>query len=639
MRMAPYPYKPLSHELPEIRLLQVQQSRSKTAPVCCSLNTVSLSDNPNYFALSYVWGEPNFDEQIFIDGTATAVTKALLEPLRNIRDVFGTVLLWVDALCINQQDTNEKNQQVQLMKEIYSNAATVISWLGRKERAFDEAFDLLQRILDASSKYGPDEFDAALKLETQKPDSRLVFFSGTAKDRMRMLSWDARCWLIGKRAIIADAWALIAEIFIHPRYWTRVWIFQECVLASNLIVMAGNRTIDINAITLWMSFLARRLAENHRRAYLFDSEIDTEYIRLILELRADAVGSKRSFVSLVEKTACLRATDPRDHIFALAAISVDNIVPNYHESTEETYSKFARKWIQVTQDLSILPSVEISRRCGRDKNSLPSWVPDWEATSHDELHTLPNLKKRLGYYSAAGERSAQVQTLADGTLCASGIEFDRVQRLWSSPKGFPGFNGVEDAWKTCLYDYYQTSSDRKSPYVTGISKSHAFLRLLLNDIDPIHGERIDPWTKPEHYAELVIQTCVHFDILEATDFDGPCAIRGNEEKLFDATKVQDKIKVLRGIAAPESRQAQRAQRLEHLDWVVQFETWVERRSFFVTEKGYIGIADRETALGDVIGVLFGCNMPLMVRRKRTTLHFTWFLLCTRSYGWRSISCS
>jgi Heterokaryon incompatibility protein (HET) len=623
--MAPYPYKPLSHELREIRLLQVQQSRRKTAPVCCSLNTVSLIDNPNYFALSYVWGEPDFDEHIFIDGTAAAVTKALLEPLRSIREVLGTILLRVDALCINQQDTNEKNQQVQLMKDIYANAATVISWLGRKQRHFDVAFDMLQRILDASSKYGPDEFDAALKLEAQKPDSRRVFFSGTAKERMRILSWDARCWLIGKRAIIADAWALISQIFIHTRYWTRVWIFQECVLASNLIVMAGNRTIDMNAITLWMSFLERRLAENHSRAYIFDNEIDTEYIRLILEIRAGTVGSNRSFISLIEKTACLRATDPRDHIFALAAISIDNIVPNYHESTEKTYSKFARRWIQVTHDLSILPSVEISRRCGYEKNSLPSWVPDWGIISHDELHTLPKLRKRLGYYSAAGEISPQVQALPDGTLCAFGIEFDAVQRLWSPPKGFAGFNGVEDAWKTCLHDYYQTSPDRKSPYVTGISKTHAFLRLLLNDIDPIHGERIDPWTKPEHYAELVIQTCVLFDILEATDFDGPCAIRGNEKRLFDATKVQDKIEVLRGIAAPESRQAQRARRMEHLDWIVQFETWVKGRSFFVSEKGYIGIADRETELGDVIGVLFGCNMPVIVRRNG--LHYTFHGFC------------
>jgi hypothetical protein len=626
--MAPYPYKPLDHDLREIRLLQMKQFSSTSASVCCSLNTVSLSDKPNYFALSYVWGRPDFDEQILIDGTATAVTKTLLQSLRNIRGVFGAVLIWVDALCINQQDTNEKNQQVQLMKEIYANAATVISWLGPRQRAFDVAFDMLQRILDASSKYGPDEFDAALKVEVQKPDSRRVFFRGTAKERIRIFNWEARCWLIGKRNTKVDAWTLVAQIFIHTRYWTRVWIFQECVLASNLIVMAGKRKIDMNAITLWMSFLERRLAENNLRAQMFDSSVDTEYIRLILELRADAVGFNPSSISLIEKTACLRATDPRDHIFALTAISADNIMPNYNEPTEETYTKFARRWIQVTQDLSILPSVEISRRSGHDRNSLPSWVPDWGAISHDEFHTLPKLKKRQRYYSAAGETSAQVQALPYGTLCAVGIEFDVVQRIWSPPEGFPGFNGVEHVWKTCLHDYYQTSPDRKSPYITGISKSHAFLRLLLNDIDPIHGERIDPWTKPEHYTELVVQTCVLFDILEGTDFDGPCDVRGNEEKLFDGTKVQEKIKALRGIAAPESRQAQRARRMEHLDWISQFETWVDSRSFFVSGKGYIGIADRETELGDVIGVLLGCNMPVMVRKRgpHCTFHGFCFVL-------------
>jgi len=104
--------------------------------IACSLNTVRLTE-ATYTALSYVWGDPRVTKPILVDGHVFLATVNLETALRNLSKDFVGKSLWVDAICINQQDIAEKNQQVPLMGELYGRAAGVVIWLGESDPAME----------------------------------------------------------------------------------------------------------------------------------------------------------------------------------------------------------------------------------------------------------------------------------------------------------------------------------------------------------------------------------------------------------------------------------------------------------------------------------------------------------------------
>jgi hypothetical protein len=121
--------------LPEgsIRLLRLLPPQGKHAPIQCKLFDCALADSEStrpYEALSYVWGSENKPRSISIDGCDLPVGENLYAALSHLRDRSIERTIWIDAICINQRDSEEKGQQVQSMAKIYSKASRVIVWLG-----------------------------------------------------------------------------------------------------------------------------------------------------------------------------------------------------------------------------------------------------------------------------------------------------------------------------------------------------------------------------------------------------------------------------------------------------------------------------------------------------------------------------
>jgi hypothetical protein len=92
----------------------------------CTLRVVSLYEFLAYTALSYAWGDPNVTAPILVNGVECQITTNLESALRHIRDDINHLVIWVDAICINQRDTLERNHQVQLMRNIYSYAEVLV---------------------------------------------------------------------------------------------------------------------------------------------------------------------------------------------------------------------------------------------------------------------------------------------------------------------------------------------------------------------------------------------------------------------------------------------------------------------------------------------------------------------------------
>ena len=123
----------------EIRILVLQPAAEQNSPLKCSLATRSLSSSSvPYEALSYTWGPPldgwiHEDEELELCGWLTTIKSNLASALRQFRHTRRCRRLWVDALCINQSDSTERSQQVQLMAHIYAKAFRVLIWLGKDD--------------------------------------------------------------------------------------------------------------------------------------------------------------------------------------------------------------------------------------------------------------------------------------------------------------------------------------------------------------------------------------------------------------------------------------------------------------------------------------------------------------------------
>jgi len=132
----------------QIRVLELHAG-CYDEPLVCHTSVVSLAANPTYAALSYCWGDPNVTEPITFNGVADfPVTANLASALRHYRKTDGLLFLWVDAVCINQQDSAEKNVQVKLMGEIYKNASHTFIWLGSAADNSDRAMGCIGALDD-----------------------------------------------------------------------------------------------------------------------------------------------------------------------------------------------------------------------------------------------------------------------------------------------------------------------------------------------------------------------------------------------------------------------------------------------------------------------------------------------------------
>ncbi|KAK9416938.1 putative Heterokaryon incompatibility domain-containing protein [Seiridium unicorne] len=153
----------------QIRLLEIV---STSPSIDCRLEVTSLLDDDTairaeiYHALSYVWGDSSNTEPILVNGSTISITTSLADALRRVPRIWGEIYpsrppqecqLWADAVCIDQSSVDEKNYQVPLMKEIYTEAELVISWLGTGNATLFSAIDIINTVGPELERFDGDE--------------------------------------------------------------------------------------------------------------------------------------------------------------------------------------------------------------------------------------------------------------------------------------------------------------------------------------------------------------------------------------------------------------------------------------------------------------------------------------------------
>lgn len=175
-------YTPLA-EIDEIRLLHLEPNSSLDGNLMtCTLHHAKLSNKPRYEALSYMWG-PKEMKSIQLNGQRYNVRENLLQALFHLQETNTKRVLWIDAVCINQDDIEERNYQVSQMGMIYHKAWRVLSWLG------------------------PDN-DPSIELGIWALNNHVRFLSQPITDD----------WVCKLNAV---------KMLCFRPYWTRLWIIQE----------------------------------------------------------------------------------------------------------------------------------------------------------------------------------------------------------------------------------------------------------------------------------------------------------------------------------------------------------------------------------------------------------------------------
>jgi hypothetical protein len=228
--MSAYQYQPLGSGSSNIRLLTLQPGQWDSE-IHCSLRKARLDSDP-YEALSYVWGDANDLCTIRLENCTHHITANLAKALRYLRYADETRVLWVDALCINQNNLKEREEQVKQMSSIYKKASRVVSWTGEATEDSHQAIEIIRaagtfmEALD-DGKY-EDEIEAIQEDNlTVQPGAALFKRLGFS---VAEYNWD-------------PVWK-----FLERPYWSRAWIIQELAAdrilrKSHDVIMCGKETI------------------------------------------------------------------------------------------------------------------------------------------------------------------------------------------------------------------------------------------------------------------------------------------------------------------------------------------------------------------------------------------------------------
>lgn len=412
----------------------------------------------SYEALSYCWGDNTVKTPIVCNDARLDITRNLKSALQHLRDAVNTRALWIDAICINQDDVAERTQQVGCMREIYQQAERVVVWLGESndDDCSAAALSLCARVALIAAANRDEMAIERLNYRTITSPRRpgYAWVSSEAHEaaaallgedgsRQVLRSGGRRAGGDGDAVDRAEMWAL--QDLLERPWFTRMWIAQEIGVAKEALLVCGETAMDWSLFDLGYTLT---VLTGEARQYLDKDVVGNGMGRLvilrrILAGRDDLTPREQKLLTLPVLLNTFRkhkATDARDKIFALLGFtSTDldavNLRPDYHSSVEDVYKAAARALMKSSQDLYILSiprgNTDLSRK-------LPSWVPDWSDTAPqpvmfsryseatDNLSPVP-----LPTYCASnGTRLRAHSTPEDAnTLHLSGYAIDKIVHL------------------------------------------------------------------------------------------------------------------------------------------------------------------------------------------------------------------
>ncbi|KAK3338240.1 heterokaryon incompatibility protein-domain-containing protein [Neurospora tetraspora] len=334
-------YSKLPVSRSHIRLLQLLPSENEDAAIHCRLFCTPLDSKGTrpYEALSYVWGSEAKPCSISINGCDLPIGENLYAALLHLRDHSIERTIWIDAICINQDDEEEKGHQVQSMAKIYAKASRVIVWLGEEAASSDQA---LEEIRIAAELSMLEEIRIAAKRDQAPEEIRIAAQRDQTPEEIRIAAELSTRQLNNKAGILT---------LLQRSWFQRIWVLQEVAAARHILIKCGSAEVDgfafcsgLKALNLSNELPADLWAQILSVTYLIRGAIfRPKYVYATSQADNFSLDI-RPLGELIEMYRARKATKRCDKVYALLGMSSDNptaagLFADYNISWKQLFNK------------------------------------------------------------------------------------------------------------------------------------------------------------------------------------------------------------------------------------------------------------------------------------------------------------
>jgi hypothetical protein len=369
-----YSYREVDAAHQGFRIAILEPAVDFQAPICCSLIEVTVAAHPKYEAISYVWGDPNNQASISVENSSLNVTINLELALRYIRLKDEKRLIWADAICIDQSNIEERGQQVQLMKDIYTLCTRDLIWLGDPgdQSDVEQGIGALTRMQSLDYRRRGDK----------------VAFNKKISDEELGTDVDSSIWLS------------IYEILDEPKLWERVWVMQEIACSPDALILIGAHSMPWSVLSgiLDHSGIPDRFHGPFSHATDRQSLWNSFARAQVIEHQRDSISKVQpinsTLMDVLSRFRNTYSTDPRDKIYGLLGLATDGqeIIPDYNKSVQDVYLEVVQKQIEkeqnldmITQSLWPLGPEPTDDSPSSNRTEIPSWLPNFSSTQTQTL--------------------------------------------------------------------------------------------------------------------------------------------------------------------------------------------------------------------------------------------------------------
>jgi hypothetical protein len=493
--------------------------------------------------------------------------------LQHLRHATESRWLWVDAICINQQDLEERADQVKLMGDVYVKAAAVLIWLGEDE---DEGCAPALALMTAV-------YDAYVLHAQAKSMTVLELIRAPILAELPPPSVEAVQTMIDSRSVPANAWQHLRKLFSRE-WFNRTWCVQEAVLATTAVVHMGRVSFPWETLGVMASWLNQQ-------------EILTEFALPPIMANVphyncvcmfDGTSEDDQLVDILHRFRAFASTDPRDKVYGLLGL-VKNVegdvtvdVDYGDTSVSDVYTDLAAAYVELQQDLTILSFVKHREDLEADlAEGVPSWVPLWTV----DTDTAMIYSKHDPYEACGPNDKVQLEPALPKSLSPVGLLFSEVDAA-STPMTMSLFgdpqkdDGQPAATPTIISDLWHEVSASDDPMMDVLRMAQNLT--AGNDKDYRMVNDLEDDERMNFYGDF------------GAWLDHHLASRGLESENLSP----------RSISSPESD----AERFK-----IAASRACDQRRAFRTKNGLRGIGPTSMAAGDHIVVLRGGQVPFVLR--------------------------
>lgn len=426
-----YQYEPLTSDSGEIRLVKITglQEDAETDSIVLELDILHtpLDQPAPYLTISYTWGNPARTHKILVNGTALFVPENTFQTLYTVYHALPTLAtefcapdeqfsLWIDAVCLNQSDVKEKDEQVRRMGQIYSHATGTIGYIGRPPKG-KNPFDGFRTLLWMGNDMGFKTRDGVTMA------AAYTWFGESNRDP------DQFEQEVGPIAEFAEAY----QNLFSSDWFLRCWVIQEMVLSQDVFCLYGHGSdfaimnLDILSTLLRRSGSTQNYQHLSAIFYAMNGDIEITWARKEKEVHVEAWDNMRlqlergqsaglGLIKLLGRTRFAKFTDPRDRIYSLMGMmrEQDRSAIRVDYSDDFTPTDL---FLHIAVHCLGSPDCHLllgwaGLRGSRIFSKLPSWAPDWSA--QPAPFPVPR-----GLFSASGDLSHPLTLLDDGRRIAT----------------------------------------------------------------------------------------------------------------------------------------------------------------------------------------------------------------------------